>query len=187
LVAEQREGSPFELLQAASKGDADSYGELFGRYSQKLYNFVYYLTFSREDSEDITSETFIKVYEAIQGRDLASFNFQAYLYKTAKNLSLNSMARRKREGLTMEEAMEIPEPDVAATPETAALISEQRSTVLAVADSLTDDQQTALLLKELEGFPYGTIADVLDSNPNAVGALLSRARLKFREVYRKRL
>lgn len=49
---------------------------------------------------------------------------------------------------------------------------------------LTEDQQAALLLRELEGFPYDTIAEVLDSNPNAVGALLSRARLRFREVYR---
>lgn len=84
----------------------------------------------------------------------------------------------------MEEASEIPEPDVSLQPEAAALISEQRASVIQVADSLTDDQQTALLLKELEGFPYYTIAQVLDSNENAVGALLSRARLKFREVYR---
>ena len=176
--------STFQLLLASSQGDADAYGKLFSRYSEKLYNFIYYLTFSREDSEDITSDAFIKVYEAIQGRDVASFNFQAYLYKTAKNLALNSMARRKRDGLTMEEALEVPEPNPAMHPEMAALINEQRLGVLQVADSLTDDQQTALLLRELEGFPYDTIAQVLDSNPNAVGVLLSRARLRFREVYR---
>jgi RNA polymerase sigma factor (sigma-70 family) len=177
-------GSAYELLLSASRGDMDSYSELFSRYSEKLYNYAYYLTFSREDAEDITSEAFMRVYDAIQGRDVSSFNLQAYLYKTARNLSFKSIERREREGLTMEEALEVPQPDASADPQTAALIGEQRASVLAVAGSLTEEQQSALLLRELEGLPYDTIAQVLDSNPNAVGALLSRARLRFREVYR---
>ena len=176
--------SAYQLLTSASEGDIDSYSELFSRYAGKLYNYAYYLTFSREDAQDITSESFMRVYDAIQGRDVSSFNLQAYLYKTARNLAFKSIERREREGLTMEEASEIPEPDAAADPQLVSLIGEQRASVLAVADSLTEEQQSALLLRELEGLPYDTIAQVLDSNPNAVGVLLSRARLRFREVYR---
>lgn len=40
----------------------------------------------------------------LQGRDVPSFNFQAYLYKTARNLSLKAIERWKREGLTLQEA-----------------------------------------------------------------------------------
>jgi hypothetical protein len=65
-----------ELLFDASKGDIDAYGELFERYSGKLYNFVYYLTYSREEAQDITSDTFIKVFEALQGRDITGANGQ---------------------------------------------------------------------------------------------------------------
>lgn len=173
-----------ELLLDSSRGDIEAYRELFEANSGKLYNFVYYLTYSKEDAEDITSDTFIRVFEAIQDRDVSSFNLQAYLYKTARNLSYNAVARRKREGLTLEEAAEVPQLDVAADPETSALIGEQRTSVRHVTELLTEEQQTALLLKELEGLRYDTIAEVMDSNTNAVGALLSRARLKFKEVYR---
>jgi len=173
-----------ELLFDAASGDIEAYGELFERYSGKLYNFVYYLTYSREEAQDITSDTFIKVFEALQGRDISSFNFQAYLYKTAKNSSLKAIERRKREGLTLEEAAEFAQGDIFSDPERAALLSEQREKVKDASAKLTEDQQAALLLKELENLPYDTIAEVLDSNPNAVGALLSRARLRFREVYR---
>jgi len=176
--------SAYELLLSSSQGDIEAFSELFERYSEKLFNFAYYLTYSKEDSEDITSETFISVYQAIQGRDITKFNLQAYLYKTAKSASLKSIERRKREGLTMEETMAFSDPGIFADPERAALLSEQRELVRQTSEELTLDQQSALLLKELEGLPYDTIASVLDSNPNAVGALLSRARLKFREAFR---
>jgi len=41
---------------------------------------------------------------------VTSFNFQAYLYKTARNLSLKTIERRKREGLTLDEAMPLLHP-----------------------------------------------------------------------------
>lgn len=173
-----------ELLPLSASGDIDAYQELFNRYAEKLYNFIYYLTYSREEAEDIAQESFIKVYEAIQERDVSSFNYQAYLYKTAKNFALQAVARRKREGLTLDEAIELEETSISKDPERTVLLSEQRSKVESASRELTDEQEIALLLKELEGFPYDTIAEVLDSNTNAVGALLSRARLKFREVFR---
>ena len=173
-----------ELLSLSASGDIDAYQELFYLYSEKLYNFIYYLTYSREEAEDIAQESFIKVYEAIQGRDVSSFNYQSYIYKTAKNFALQAIARRKSEGLTLDEAMELEETSISNDPERAALLSQQRSKVEFASRQLTDEQEIALLLKELEGFSYDSIAEVLDSNPNAVGALLSRARLKFREVFR---
>ena len=183
-MSENSGPSAYDLLLSSSQGDIEAYSELFERYSSKLFNFAYYLTYSKEDSEDITSETFISVYQAIQGRDITGFNLQAYLYKTAKSASLKSIERRKREGLTMEETMAFSDPSLFADPEKAALLSEQREMVRETSEELTLDQQSALLLKELEGLPYDTIASILDSNPNAVGALLSRARLKFREAFR---
>lgn len=172
------------LLGKSASGDIEAYKELFDLHAEKLYNFVYYLTYSREESEDITQDTFVKVFDAIQGRDMTSFNFQSYLFRTSRNLSIDVIRRRKREGLTLEEAMDLQDPGLGADPERSALLAEQRSKVFKASEELTEDQQAALLLKELEGFRYDTIADVLDSNPNAIGALLSRARLKFREVYR---
>jgi RNA polymerase sigma factor (sigma-70 family) len=183
-LSENEAHSAYDLLLSSSNGDMEAFSSLFSRYSSQLYNFAYYLTYSREDSEDITSETFVSVYDAIQGRDVAGFNLQAYLYKTAKSAALKSIKRREREGLTMEETLEFSDPGVFADPERATLLSEQRQKVREASEELTLDQQSALLLKELEGLPYDTIATVLDSNPNAVGAMLSRARLKFREVFR---
>lgn len=180
----KKDKSVGQLVTLSASGDEEAYEKLFHLYSQKLYNFIYYLVYSREESEDIVQESFISVFNAIQGRDVSSFNFQAYLYKTAKNFSLQALARRKKEGLTLDEAMEFEDTNIYKDPERAALLAEQRSAVMRASGELTDEQEIALLLKEVEGFRYEAIAEVLDSNPNAVGALLSRARLSFREVYR---
>ena len=77
-MAKQRSKDTYELLFDAASGDIDAYGELFERYSEKLFNFVYYLTYSREEAQDITSDTFIKVFEALQGRDTSSFKIDCY-------------------------------------------------------------------------------------------------------------
>ena len=65
-MAKQHLRDSYELLFDAASGDIEAYQELFERYGEKLYNFVHYLTYSREESEDITSDTFIKVFEALQ-------------------------------------------------------------------------------------------------------------------------
>jgi len=77
--------SKSHFLLSSSQGDMEAFSSLFERYSSQLYNFAYCLTYSQEDAEDITSETFISVYEAIQGRDITGFSLQVYLYKTAKS------------------------------------------------------------------------------------------------------
>lgn len=184
LAGTGRSRDDSELLLKASRGDKESFQELFSEHSDRVFNFVYHLTYSRDDAEDILQEAYIRVFAAIQGRDVSSFDFQAYLYKAAKNLSLKAVARRKREGLTLEEAADLADESIFQDPERAALLREQRARVAEATRKLSDDQETALLLREVEGLSYDSIAEVLDSNSNAVGVLLSRARLKFREVYR---
>lgn len=44
-----------ELLSRVASGDIEAYQELFNRHSEKLYNFVYYLTYSREEAEDCSA------------------------------------------------------------------------------------------------------------------------------------
>lgn len=59
--------SATDLLSLLSHGDIDSYHELFSLFSEKLYNYVYNLTQSREAVEDNIQDTFNKTYKALQG------------------------------------------------------------------------------------------------------------------------
>jgi len=154
------ERNPRDLLLSSSRGDMDAYSQLFNQYSVKLNNFIYYLTYSREESEDIVQDVFVRVYEAIQGRDVSGgFNFQAHLYTTARNLSLKAIERRKREGLTLEEATEFEDTSIYKDPQKAALLSDQRTRVKDASKDLTEDGEGKMSqdrIKKLEklGFEW---------------------------------
>jgi len=61
----KRDKSVERLVTLSASGDEEAYEKLFHLYSEKLYNFIYYLVYSREESEDIVQESFISVFNAI--------------------------------------------------------------------------------------------------------------------------
>jgi RNA polymerase sigma factor (sigma-70 family) len=156
----------------------------YSLYGAKLYNFAYYSTYSAEDAQDLAQEAFLRYAQALE-KDTRIENPQAYLYRIVRNLSINLAKKRARELGEGEYPIDIIEDaNLYADPERAALLRGQRQEVLMATLSLTEEQRTALILKEIEGLGYEEIAGIMGSNPNAVGALLSRGRLRFREAFR---
>jgi len=171
-----------ELAVLAGKGDAEAYRRLFERYQHPVYNFVYRLVDNAADASDIVQDAFIRMYTILGERDIQ--NFSAYLYRTAKNMAYDEMRRRSRFVDVDEEILAPEDPNIYADPQRALLLGEQMETVRRAARGLNENQRAALILRELEELDYDEMSDVLESNRNAVGALLSRARLKFREELR---
>jgi len=171
-----------ELAVLAGKGNAEAYRRLFERYQHPVYNFVYRLVDNAEDAADIVQDAFIRMYSVLGATEVQ--NFSAYLYRTAKNLAYDEMRRRSRFADVDQEMLAPEDPSIYADPQRALLLGEQIETVRRAAGGLNENQRAALILRELQDMDYDQMSDVLESNRNAVGALLSRARLKFREELR---
>ncbi|RJQ42327.1 MAG: sigma-70 family RNA polymerase sigma factor [Gaiellales bacterium] len=171
-----------QLALMAGRGDADACRRLFERYQHPVYNFVYRMVDNAEDASDIVQDAFIKVYNVLGRQEVR--NFSAYLYRTARNLAYDEMRRRSRFADVDQELLAPEDPNIYADPQRALLLAEQMQKVRQAAGGLSENQRAALVLRELEGLDYDQMAEVMESNRNAVGALLSRARLKFREELR---
>lgn len=174
--------SDSQLAIMAGAGDADAYRRLFERYQHPVYNFVYRMVDNAEDASDIVQDAFIKVYNVLAQKEVQ--NFSAYLYRTARNLAYDEMRRRARFADVDHELLAPEDPNIYADPQRALLLGEQMEKVRQAAGGLNENQRAALILRELEGLDYDEMSEVMDSNRNAIGALLSRARLKFREELR---
>ena len=83
------------LVDRARQHDLDAYDELVSRYQKKIYALVYHMTSSREDTEDLVQDVFVKAY-----RSLALFkgdsSFYTWIYRIAVNRT-----RRSNETPTM--------------------------------------------------------------------------------------
>src|SRR5687767_4360560 len=83
-----------ELVEAARGGDADAFGALVRRHQKRIFRLASHLLRSAAEAEDVTQETFVRAYGALEKFDGRSEPF-TWIYRIAVNLSLNTLRARK--------------------------------------------------------------------------------------------
>lgn len=99
-----------ELMALAANGCRDAYALLYSRYVNQLYRYVYLFCKSKETSEEIVQDVFLKIWE--NRERLQSINcFKAFVFRSTKNILLDYYRRRKTELKAFEALALQPETD----------------------------------------------------------------------------
>jgi RNA polymerase sigma-70 factor (ECF subfamily) len=152
---------------------------LFCQYSGPICRYLARLTGDRQRAEDLTQETFVRAYAALE-RGAQWDNPRAWLYRVASRLAINEHRRRKLiQWLPLWSTEVDPVPGVEAT------IAE-RLAVREALDALPLKYRIPLVLYASEGYSIAEVAAMLELSSSAVKVRLYRARDKFRRVYRAR-
>ena len=94
------------LIQNCQLWKYDSFSELYERYADEIYKFVFLKVYEQEKAEDITSEVFMKAINSIQTFTIGKWaNFRAWLYKIAYNQVIDSYKKAK-ENISLEDYVE---------------------------------------------------------------------------------
>lgn len=83
-----------QLVADFLAGDDESFEELVHRYLKPIYNFLYQFTQDRDSLDDLTQETFVKVWKNIQKFD-QSKSFRVWIYAIAKNTAYDFLKKKK--------------------------------------------------------------------------------------------
>lgn len=163
------------LIAQTRQGDRVAYGELIARYQVQVYHFSRRLLGSSEGAQDITQDVFIKAFLALDTwRPDAAF--PAWLLRIARNACLDVLRAQQRY------------PQVSLELQTGQLIAHspsaeehaihvQRLEQLEEAlFKLSVEHREILILRDIEGFSYQEIAELLDINTGTVRSRLSRGR-----------
>jgi len=144
------------LALEAQKGDREAFAVLAGTYYDRLYRWLYHLTRDRHGAEDLTQETLLKAYAALE-RFEPGTNFRAWLFRIAYNNFVNHRrsALRRREALP-----ECLTDDEEGPPEQAAQ-REARELLAQAIRRLPPDYRSAFLLRVEEGLSFRQIASAL--------------------------
>ncbi|MGE4444871.1 MAG: RNA polymerase sigma factor [Candidatus Altimarinota bacterium] len=95
-----------EIIRLCQKGKLEHFGELYEKYADPIYKFIYLKTYDKELSEDLTSQTFFKALDKIQSfKNDADSNFKAWIYRIAYNLVIDNYSGKK-ETVQMDELLE---------------------------------------------------------------------------------
>ena len=162
-----------ELVERAKRGDRDALEELYLLHFDRIYSYLHMSVGNRHDAEDLTTQTFLKMLEAIGRFEWKSVPFSAWLFRIAHNLAMDFFRAGKREQLEEE----VPEPPGSeeASAEFHALHSIGRSSMLDLIADLSPEQRQVLTLKFVFNFANGDVAEILGKTEGAVKSLQHRA------------
>ena len=82
------------VIERARNGDEEAFVLIYERFSPQIYRYVFRLVGSQELADDITQDTFLKVFQVIRGIECES-NVRAWLYRIASNACFDTLRRRK--------------------------------------------------------------------------------------------
>ena len=152
------------------------YQEVYHQYYPFVCRQLTYLLGNRAEAEDITQETFIKLYRS-PPQDFQ--NIGGWLARVATNLAYNYLrgekSRKRREEI-------INAKFIADTPEEHAIKSEETDYIKRALDSLDERSRLCLIMKH-SGFSYEEIASVTGLKKSSVGTIIARSQLKFKNRY----
>lgn len=84
-----------KIIQECQKGNNEEFVYIYDAYVKKIYNFIYYKTNHKETAEDLTSKTFFKALKSINTFSLDTENFNAWIYRIARNLVIDYYRGKK--------------------------------------------------------------------------------------------
>jgi len=165
----------------AKAGDGAAFAALYDRYERRIHGFAYRMVGNAADAADLTQDTFLRAYCALEKTGNA-LNVSAWLYRIAANACLDTLRRRRRAcWLPWPVARhDTPSRDRADDPENHLIANETQRAVRRSLDAMTPRARQALILREYEGLSYAEIGAVLGVSPQAVKSILFRGREEFR-------
>ncbi len=171
------------LIQLSRDGDYDAFNRLVVEYQDAVFAVVLRTVRNRATAEDITQDTFISAF-----RKISSYRggiFRAWLFRIAKNASLDYLRKVARRGeSSIEEDIlyfsEIVEDD-SQDPLADALNSELARLIDHCLDSLSEDHRFAMVMIDIEGYQYDEAAESIGVSIGTVKSRLNRARARMRD------
>ncbi|WP_263372970.1 sigma-70 family RNA polymerase sigma factor [Granulicella aggregans] len=183
------------LVADLKAGSEEAFAQLIAQYHQPIYSLVVRSLNDPSDAPDITQEVFIKVFRSVR-----SFNGDAslrtWLYRIALHEASNQRrwwSRHKRQEVTIDVPAETEESgetfslastlaDQGDSPFDHASQNETRIKVEAALRQLPEVFRTVVVLREIEGFSYEEIAEILDTNLGTIKSRLTRGRSALRTL-----
>lgn len=176
------------IIERCKRGDNAAFDTLVRAYEKRVYNFAYRLCSHYDESNDIASDAFLRVYQAIH-LFRGNANFSTWLFRIVINVYLDRRKRaRNKQHLSLQEYIDLEEnsltrqvEDPSPTPDRIAEDHERRDVLQNAIASLPDYQRAMIVLYHTEGKSYEEIAQALDLPVGTVKSRLNRARLFLRE------
>jgi RNA polymerase sigma-70 factor (ECF subfamily) len=171
-----------EWVHEAKEGDESAYQKLVERYRQPLHYYIGKMVREQSVVEDLVQETFMKAFDSI-GSYNTDYAFSTWLYRIAKNHTIDYLRKKKLQTLSINEPVQTREgemdlelPDKKEETDRAVIRKQRKRIIQEAIDNLPDKYRKVIRLRHMEEKSYQEISDELDLPLGTVKAHIYRAR-----------
>ncbi|WP_436407054.1 RNA polymerase sigma factor SigE [Corynebacterium ureicelerivorans] len=163
----------------AGEGAMPTWSELVQEHADSVYRLAYRLSGNQHDAEDLTQETFMRVFRSLKHYQPGTF--EGWLHRITTNLFLDMVRRRAK--IRMEALPEDYErvPGTDMTPEEAYNVANLDPALQCALDGLAPDFRVAVVLCDVVGMTYEEIGETLGVKMGTVRSRIHRGRAQLRE------
>jgi RNA polymerase sigma-70 factor, ECF subfamily len=177
------EHSDDDVVSLATGGDLNAFGELYDRYVERIYNYIYYRTSNHVDAEDLTERVFFRAIQHIKKYENRGLPISAWLYRIAHNLVANWYRDNSRRQEIPIDTFDFTLQYQGELPEIAVLRSEEREQLMSVIRELPEERQQLVILKFVDGLTNAEIGQIMGRTEGAIKSLYHRTLTSLREDY----
>ncbi len=180
---QQEADADFAIVQKVQGGDTAAFDHLIRKYRERIFGVVYNLTSNREDTADLTQDTFIKAFQAIN-RFNGQASFFTWLYKIAIYTTLTHLRRNRLRNFFSLEKLNEEDAGSKILEQVADKNTADRDTYLhelqeklnEAMQKLSIKHRTVISLFEIDGLSHTEIAQIMDCSEGTVRSRLHYAK-----------
>jgi RNA polymerase sigma-70 factor (ECF subfamily) len=177
------------LIERARNGDLDAFNDLVVLYQDQLFALIVRMVPDRDQASDAVQEAFFNAF-----RNLHAFrggSVKSWLNRICVNAAMDTQRARKRRPVQpypeLEDDSWQPPAGDEVDPERIAVTAERSRVINEAMTRITDDQRTAIVLYDVEGYDYGEIAEMTGVSLGTVKSRIHRGRLALRGILEDRM
>lgn len=152
------------IIHQIKRGDEQAFSQFYNTHQPNIYRFIYFKVSNNEKAQDLTNETFLKVYKYLKDDDIEITNFRALLFKIARNLVID-FYRTRREEISLENF-----PEIASSVELEEEIDQKIKieNIKKYLSSVKPEYQETIQLHFFEGLSFFEISEIIGESEGNV-------------------
>lgn len=177
------------LIEECKQGDIESFELLIKDHQQMAFNIAYRMLGNIEDARDASQDAFIKIFKNIKTFK-GNSSFSTWMYRIVSNTCLDELRKKKKHHnysydnpiKTEDGEMSRNIPMVENTPEEIINMKESQKLIQNALNKLSDQNKAVIVLRDIKGFSYEQISEILNCPEGTVKSRISRARVALKTI-----
>ena len=176
-------GPDDETIRRARELDPGALAEIYERYFEGIYRYLYTRLGHQADAEDLTEQVFLKMVDAIPGYKLKGVPFSSWLYRIAHNLLVDRYRRSGREPVELQDHVQ--DRRSYGDPEVSLQTNEDRAELFQAIRKLTPEQQQVIAMRFIDNLDVDEVASLMGRRPGAIHSMQHRALASLQRLLKE--